>query len=64
MDKKSGMFSFAADECYNDVVQQARSAVESDEVLKEVISETTTGGLPPVETNATLTVSNNTLPFA
>lgn len=46
------MFSFAADECYNDVVQQARSVVEST-------SQTTAGGLPPVETNATLTVSNH-----
>lgn len=53
------MFSFAADECYSDVVQQARSVVESGEVLEEVISQTTTGGLPPVETNATLTVSNH-----
>lgn len=50
--------SFAAEECYSDVVQQARAAVEADTVREELMNEITTGGRATTETSCTLTVSD------
>ncbi|XP_045894223.1 hydrocephalus-inducing protein homolog [Micropterus dolomieu] len=44
-----------SDECYCDVVKQARTAVETDRVSKELMNGITTGGGATAETNCTLT---------
>lgn len=52
------MISLTAEECYSDVLQQARTAVEKDGVKEKLIYEFTVRGGAATEAMRTLTVSN------
>lgn len=52
------VISLAAEECYSDVLQQARTAVEKDGVKEKLMNEITVREGAATEATRTLTVSN------
>lgn len=52
--------SLAAGDCYSEVVQQAKTAVEAVEAREELMKGLTTGGGATKEANCTVSDDNNT----